>query len=117
MPRFKSIQDIHHKMLQPDGRLVLQVDVTATPRHDNGAIFVHPVSDYPLVEAIHQNVVRHPIVPDIPSQTKLVEKKSATAAEVSGQRYGFVFVDQNSFETHKPKTFASLAVSFKEYRA
>jgi hypothetical protein len=24
-------------MLQQDGRLALQVDVTATPRHDNGA--------------------------------------------------------------------------------
>ena len=77
MAWFKNIQDIHHKMLQRDGRLALQVDVTATPRHDNGAIFVQTVSDYPLVEAIHQNVVKHPILPDIPSQTKLVEKKSA----------------------------------------
>jgi len=48
MAWFKSIQDIHHKMLQKDGRLTLQVDVTATPRHDNGAIFVQTVSDYPL---------------------------------------------------------------------
>jgi type III restriction enzyme len=81
MAWFKSIQDIHHKMLQRDGRLALQVDVTATPRHDNGAIFVQTVSDYPLVEAIHQNVVKHPILPDIPSQTKLVEKKSAIFTE------------------------------------
>ncbi|MCF7733049.1 MAG: DEAD/DEAH box helicase family protein [Cephaloticoccus sp.] len=77
MAWFKSIQDIHHKMLQKDLRLALQVDVTATPRHDNGAIFVQTVSDYPLVEAIHQNVVKHPVLPDLPSQTKLVEKKSA----------------------------------------
>jgi len=81
MAWFKSIQDIHHKMLQKDCRLALQVDVTATPRHDNGAIFVQTVSDYPLVEAIHQNVVKHPILPDIPSQTKLVEKKSAIFTE------------------------------------
>ena len=47
MAWFKSIQDIHHKMLQKDRRLALQVDVTATPRHDNGAIFVQTVSDYP----------------------------------------------------------------------
>lgn len=45
-------------MLQKDRRLTLQIDVTATPRHDNGAIFVQTVSDYPLVEAIHQNVVK-----------------------------------------------------------
>ena len=81
MAWFKSIQDIHHKMLQQDCRLALQVDVTATPRHDTGAIFVQTVSDYPLVEAIHQNVVKHPILPDLPSQTKLVEKKSAIFTE------------------------------------
>jgi type III restriction enzyme len=81
MAWFKSIQDIHHKMLQKDSRLALQVDVTATPRHDDGSIFVQTVSDYPLVEAIHQNVVKHPILPDLPSQTKLVEKKSAIFTE------------------------------------
>lgn len=32
-----------------------QTDVTVTPRHNNGAIFVQIVSDYPLVEAIAQN--------------------------------------------------------------
>ena len=73
MAWFKSIQDIHHKMLQRDGRLALQIDVTATPRHDNGAIFVQTVCDYPLVEAIHQNVVKHPVLPDPPSQTRLVD--------------------------------------------
>ena len=81
MAWFMSIQDIHHKMLQKDCRLALQVDVTATPRHDSGAIFVQTVSDYPLVEAIYQNVVKHPILPDAASQTKLVEKKSAIFTE------------------------------------
>lgn len=81
MAWFKSIQDIHHKMLQRDGRLALQVDVTATPRHDNGAIFVQTVSDYPLVEAIHQNVVKHPVLPDAASRAKLTDKKSAIFTE------------------------------------
>ncbi len=81
MEWFKSIQDIHHKMLQKDRRLALQVDVTATPRHDNGAIFVQTVSDYPLVEAIHQNVVKHPVLPDVASRAKLSEKKSALFTE------------------------------------
>lgn len=81
MAWFKSIQDIHHKMLQKDRRLALQVDVTATPRHDNGSIFVQTVSDYPLVEAIHQNVVKHPILPDAASRSKLSEKKSAIFTE------------------------------------
>lgn len=59
MAWFKSIQDIHHRMLQKDGRLALQVDVTATPKHNNGAIFVQTVSDYPLVEAILTSTPRH----------------------------------------------------------
>ena len=37
----------------------LQLDVTATPKHNNGAIFVADHRDYPLVEAISQNVVKH----------------------------------------------------------
>ncbi len=81
MAWFKSIQDIHHRMLQKDRRLALQVDVTATPRHDNGAIFVQTVSDYPLVEAIHQNVVKHPVLPDAASRAKLSERKSAIFTE------------------------------------
>ena len=81
MAWFKSIQDIHHKMLQKDSRLALQVDVTATPRHDTGAIFVQTVSDYPLVEAIHQNVVKHPVLPDAASRAKLQERKSAIFTE------------------------------------
>ncbi|MEK7383229.1 MAG: DEAD/DEAH box helicase family protein, partial [Elusimicrobiota bacterium] len=81
MAWFKSILDIHNRMLQKDRRLALQIDVTATPRHDNGSIFVQTVSDYPLVEAIHQNVVKHPILPDIASRAKLREHKSAIFSE------------------------------------
>jgi len=81
MAWFKSIQDIHHRMLQKDARLALQVDVTATPRHNNGAIFVQTVSDYPLVEAIHQNVVKHPVLPDATSRSRLAEHKSAIFTE------------------------------------
>ena len=81
MAWFKSIQDIHHRMLQKDGRLALQVDVTATPRHNNGAIFVQTVSDYPLVEAIYQGVVKQPVLPDAASRTRLQEHKSAIFIE------------------------------------
>ena len=81
MAWFKSIQDIHHRMLQKDCKLSLQIDVTATPKHDNGAIFVQTVSDYPLVEAIHQNVVKHPTLPDAASCARLQEHQSAIFSE------------------------------------
>ena len=78
---FKSIEDIHNRLLQKGGELALQVDVTATPKHSNGAIFVQTVTDYPLVEAISQNVVKHPVLPDAPSRAKLVERQSAKYTE------------------------------------
>lgn len=78
---FQCTQDIHHRLLQKDLRLAIQVDVTATPRHDNGAIFVQTVSDYPLVEAIAQNVVKHPVLPDAVSRAKLTEHQSPLITE------------------------------------
>lgn len=73
---FKSIADIHNRLKQKGSELSLQVDVTATPKHENGAIFVQTISDYPLVEAIKQNVVKHPVLPDGPSRAKLKERQS-----------------------------------------
>jgi type III restriction enzyme len=81
MAWFKSIQDIHNRLKQKGAALSLQVDTTATPRHNNGAIFVQTVADYPLVEAISQNVVKHPVLPDAPSRAKLVERQSAKFTE------------------------------------
>lgn len=78
---FKSIEDIHNRMLQKGSFLSLQVDVTATPKQTNGAIFVQTISDYPLVEAIYQDVVKKPIVPDNASRAKLTERKSSKFTE------------------------------------
>ena len=78
---FKSIEDIHNRLKQKGDALSLQVDVTATPKHNSGAIFVQTVADYPLVEAIKQNVVKHPVLPDAPSRAKLVERQSAKYTE------------------------------------
>ena len=81
MAWFKSIEDIHNRLKQKGKSLSLQVDTTATPKHDNGAIFVQTVADYPLVEAISQNIVKHPVLPDAPSRAKLVERQSAKYTE------------------------------------
>ncbi|MCB0126369.1 MAG: hypothetical protein KDE58_29125, partial [Caldilineaceae bacterium] len=78
---FKSIEDIHNRLVQKGSGLSLQVDVTATPKHNNGAIFVQTIADYPLVEAISQNVVKHPVLPDAPSRAKLTERQSSKYTE------------------------------------
>ena len=81
MAWFKSIEDIHNRLKQKGGKLALQVDTTATPKHNNGAIFVQTVVDYPLVEAIAQNVVKHPVIPDSASRNKLTEQPSSIFSE------------------------------------
>ena len=78
---FTSIQDIHNRLLQKGDALSMQIDVTATPKHNNGAIFVQTISDYPLVEAISQNVVKHPVLPDAASRAKLTERQSIKFVE------------------------------------
>jgi len=78
---FKSIEDIHNSLKQKNVFLSLQIDVTATPKHSNGAIFVQTISDYPLVEAISQNVVKHPVLPDKASRAKLSEVESSKFTE------------------------------------
>ncbi len=73
---YECILDIHNNLIQKGTGLSMQIDVTATPKHEKGSIFVQTICDYPLVEAIAQDVVKHPILPDGPSREKLKEKKS-----------------------------------------
>ncbi len=81
MAWFKSIEDIANRMTIKGKRLSLQIDVTATPKTERGEIFVQTVCDYPLVEAIHQGVVKHPVLPDQASRAKLQETESSNFIE------------------------------------
>jgi type III restriction enzyme len=78
---YKTIETIHNNLLQNNSKLGLQLDVTATPKDQKGNIFPHTVSDYPLVEAIAQNVVKTPILPDEASRGKLQENPSSKFSE------------------------------------
>lgn len=78
---FKSVEDINNKLLQKGGKISLQLDTTATPKHDNGSIFVQTICDYPLVEAIYQDVTKKPLVPDEASRSKLNEIQSSKFTE------------------------------------
>jgi len=81
MAWFKSIEDIHNKLVLKGGGLPLQIDVTATPKDAKGHIFPQVISDYPLVEAIHQEVVKKPVLPDPASRAKLTERESSNFVE------------------------------------
>ncbi len=81
MAWFKSILDIDNRLKQKGSGLALQLDVTATPKKNDGSIFVQVISDYPLVEAIHQRIVKNPVVPDGASRGKLKENQSSLFSE------------------------------------
>jgi len=82
MQWFKSIEDINNHLKLKQGKgISLQVDNTATPKHNKGAIFVQTVCDYPLVEAIKQRIVKSPVLPDEASRAKLSEKTSSQFVE------------------------------------
>ncbi len=99
---FKSIEDIHNRLKHKDKFLSLQVDVTATPKHNNGAIFVQTIADYPLVEAISQNVVKHPVLPDSASRAKLAERQSAKYTERYADYLNLGFEEwRKTYEEHK----------------
>lgn len=78
---FKSIQDVRNRLRQKGGDLAAQFDLTATPKRVDGAIFVQTISDYPLVEAIRQGVVKTPVLPDEASRARLRDRQSASYAE------------------------------------
>jgi type III restriction enzyme len=44
-----------------------------------------------------------------------VDATGASEAE-GGPRYGFVFVDQDGFEKHRPSSFAGLVSAFREFQ-
>lgn len=77
----KSIQDIDNRLKQKGTKLSIQIDLTATPKKNDGSIFVQTISDYPLVEAIHQRIVKNPVVPDAASRGKLKDNQSALFSE------------------------------------
>jgi type III restriction enzyme len=78
MAWFKSIKDLNNNLILKGGKLSMQIDVTATPKKDNGSIFVQTITDYPLVEAIYQNIVKRPVVPDAVTRSSLKINEATT---------------------------------------
>jgi len=44
-----------------DGRVVMQLDFSATPKSSKGALFPHTVSDFPIRDAMRARIVKWPI--------------------------------------------------------
>lgn len=78
---YKTIENIHNNLIQRDLKLTMQIDFTATPKHKDSSIFPQTVTDYPLTEAIHQNIVKNIEVPNQRSRDKLQDYPSTKFSE------------------------------------
>ncbi len=78
---FKSLRDISNNLKLKGSKLSVQLDFTATPKHNDAGIFVETICDYPLVEAIAQGIVKTPVLPDEASRAKLTERQSSDYVE------------------------------------
>jgi len=77
---FQSIKEINGNLKMRRSRdISLQIDLTATPKHNNGSIFAQTICDYPLVEATRSNIVKQLTLPDSESRQLLEISKSDNA--------------------------------------
>jgi len=68
-----------HDRLHVGGKpgLACQLDFTATPKHQNGALFREIVVDYPLAQAVEDGIVKRPIMGEL---TGIIEQDSKRAS-------------------------------------
>ena len=59
----KALQELHQRS-QQNGKegLILQLDFTATPRHNDGTPFSHVIMEYSLAEAVYAGIVKVPVI-------------------------------------------------------
>lgn len=57
----KTIRRIHEAINNDKPAGIIQLDMTATPRYSKGSLFTWTVFDYPLKQAILDNVVKRPL--------------------------------------------------------
>ncbi len=59
----RAIAALHEENLKRGGQgLCLQLDFTATPKHNDGTLFEHIVVDFPLGEAVDAGIVKVPVL-------------------------------------------------------
>ncbi|MBI2304840.1 MAG: DEAD/DEAH box helicase family protein [Chloroflexi bacterium] len=68
-----------HDSLQARGRpgLACQLDFTATPKHQNGALFREIVVDYPVAQAVEDGIVKRPILGELKGAVEYTGKKAS----------------------------------------
>ena len=62
--KWRQLMDDFHRNLSPSG-LMAQLDFTATPKHTDGRLFREIVVDYPLAQAMQDQIVKRPILGEL----------------------------------------------------
>ena len=81
-----------NRLHELSGGIVLQVDVSATPKNQQGQLFGEIISDYPLTQAIEDGIVKRPIIGELggaieqPSDDASVRYRGRLAAGVAKWR-------------------------------
>jgi type III restriction enzyme len=75
----EAIRSLHETLLaRSGGKLVAQLDFSATPKDNKGLLFKHIVCDTPLGEAVDAGIVKTPLIGQ--ASRKLVEQADENAA-------------------------------------
>lgn len=94
----RAIDAFHSQSISKGNKgICLQLDFTATPKHNNGDLFRHIVCDFPLGEAVDAGIVKVPVLGE---SNELVvqgdrgmpaEQRFATHLQLGYQRYKITF--------------------------
>ena len=106
----KAIRRLHRSLSSPaaEGRGVIQLDVSATPRYSKGSLFTWTVFDYPLKQAILDRIVKRPLkgvakgIREVPSDIASVRYQTYLTAGVERWRE---YRDQLAPLNRKPVLF------------
>ena len=108
----KTIRRIHDAIKGEAQAGVIQLDMTATPRYSKGSLFTWTVFDYPLKQAILDNVVKRPLkgvakgLGEVPSDIASVRYQTYLTAGVNRWRE---YRDQLVILKRKPVLFVMMS--------
>ena len=73
----QAIENLHDQSLGRGNRgLCLQLDFTATPKHDDGSLFRHIMCDFPLGEAVDAGIVKVPVLGESDELTETGDRRA-----------------------------------------
>jgi type III restriction enzyme len=87
-----TIRRLYEQLATQSQQIALQLDMSATPRYTKGSLFTWTVYDYPLKQAILDNVVKRPLkgiatgIQEVPSDIASIRYQAYLAAGVERWR-------------------------------